>query len=158
MNRECLWRKTQIEKKRKGFIKNVKKAKIISEITRSKEIPHTFSGTLCSISVLYWAMDRNGLSAWKHEKFFWTSYWRKSQQANELLYHSRRLKTSLWHYASFLNKRKVNNNDTTFKKLVALENTIALLKGTVMQIEKDTDKWSLTCFKGVLKISHSNYL
>ena len=32
------------------------------------------------------------------------------------------------------------------------------LKGTAMEIEKSTDKWSLTCFKSILKISHSNYL
>ena len=34
------------------------------------------------------------------------------------------------------------------------------LKRTVMQIEKTliNDKWSLTCFKSILKILHSNYL
>ena len=33
-----------------------------------------------------------------------------------------------------------------------------LLKGTVMQIEMITDKWSLLCFKSILKILHSNFL
>ena len=46
MNRECLWKKTQIEKKkrknRKRFVKNVKKVEIVSEITCSRRIPHKF--------------------------------------------------------------------------------------------------------------------
>ena len=47
MNRECLWRKTQIEKKRKNrkrFVKNVKKVEIVSEITCSRRTPHKFWG------------------------------------------------------------------------------------------------------------------
>ena len=33
-----------------------------------------------------------------------------------------------------------------------------VVKLTVIQIEKSTDKWLLTCFKSILKISQSNYL
>ena len=32
------------------------------------------------------------------------------------------------------------------------------IKGTVMQIKKSTEKWSLTCFRRFVKISHSNYV
>ena len=32
------------------------------------------------------------------------------------------------------------------------------IKGTVMQIEKSTDKWSLTFLKSILKILYSNSL
>ena len=31
------------------------------------------------------------------------------------------------------------------------------IKGTVMQMQKSADKWSLMCFKSILKISHSVY-
>ena len=31
------------------------------------------------------------------------------------------------------------------------------LKGTVMQIKENIDKWLLTRFKSILKVSHSNY-
>ena len=49
-------------------------------------------------------------------------------RANELFYHSKCLKTLQYHYETFLNKSKKNNTDTAFKKAVALESTIALLK------------------------------
>ena len=49
-------------------------------------------------------------------------------RANELFYHSKCLKTFQCHYEMFLDKSKENNTDTAFKKAVALESTIALLK------------------------------
>ena len=49
-------------------------------------------------------------------------------RANELFYYSKCLKTFQYHYETFLNKSKENNTDTTFKKVVVLESTIALLK------------------------------
>ena len=49
-------------------------------------------------------------------------------KANELFYHSKCLKTFQYHYEMFLNKSKENNADTAFKKAVAFERTIALLK------------------------------
>ena len=49
-------------------------------------------------------------------------------RANELFYHSKCLKTFQCHYEAFLVKSKENNTDTAFKKAVALESTIALLK------------------------------
>ena len=49
-------------------------------------------------------------------------------RARELFYNSKGRKNSQCHYETFLNKGKENNTDTTFKKLVALESTIALLK------------------------------
>ena len=49
-------------------------------------------------------------------------------RANELFYHSKCLKAFQYYYETFLNKRKKNNTDTTFKRAVALESTIALLQ------------------------------
>ena len=54
--------------------------------------------------------------------------------ANELFYNSKRLKISLCHYETFLNKSKVNNTNTTFKKVIALESTIALLNKKLIKI------------------------
>ena len=48
--------------------------------------------------------------------------------ANELFYNSKRLKISLCHYETFLNKSKVNN------KVIALESTIALLNKKLVKI------------------------
>ena len=42
--------------------------------------------------------------------------------------HSKRLKSFQCPYETFFNKSKENNTDTAFKKVVALERTIALLK------------------------------
>ena len=44
---------------------------------------------------------------------------------NKLCYHSKCLKTFQYHYETSLNKSKENNTDTAFKKVVALESTIA---------------------------------
>ena len=49
-------------------------------------------------------------------------------RANKLFYHRKCLKTFQCHYEMYLNKSKENNADTAFKKAVALESTIALLK------------------------------
>ena len=42
--------------------------------------------------------------------------------------HSKRLKSFQCSFETFFNKSKENNTDTAFKKVVALESTIALLK------------------------------
>ena len=49
-------------------------------------------------------------------------------RTSELFYHSQCLKIFQYHYETFLNKSKENNTDTAFKKAIALESTIALLK------------------------------
>ena len=49
-------------------------------------------------------------------------------RANKLFYHSKCLKTSQYHFETFLNKSKENNTDTSFKKAVPLESTMALFK------------------------------
>ena len=49
------------------------------------------------------------------------------------------------------------NKDKRALKFVKKRVRPCEIKGTFMQIKKGTNKWSLTCFKGILKISHSNY-
>ena len=49
-------------------------------------------------------------------------------RVNELFYQSKCLETFQYPYETFLNKSKQKNTDTAFKKEVALESTIALLK------------------------------
>ena len=70
-------------------------------------------------------MEKNGFSIGNTEIL---SKLYTDVRANELFYNSKCLKTFQYHYETFLNKRKVNNTDTTFKRAVALESTIALLK------------------------------
>ena len=70
-------------------------------------------------------MERNGFSIRKYRIL---SKLHSDVRANELFYHSKCLKAFQYHYETFLNKRKENNTDTAFKKAVALESTIALLK------------------------------
>ena len=60
-------------------------------------------------------MERNDIPIRKNRNTFWTSYWRKSKQANELFYHSKRLKKPQSHYETFLNKSKENNTDAISK-------------------------------------------
>ena len=60
---------------------------------------------------------------------------------------------------AFLEVMVIRNTDDTINTKVHLKptNTCIYIKGAAMRIEKALIKWSLTCFKSILKISHSNY-
>ena len=104
-----------------------KKTEAASEITRSRGIPHTSfqSRNMQHVesSTEQW---REMASLLGNTEIF--SKLHTNVRANELFYHSKCLKTFQDHYETFLNKSKENNTDMVFKKAVALESTIALLK------------------------------
>ena len=113
-----LWRE------RKGFVKNVKKTETVSEITSSRGISHKSPNVQHVASLTeQW---REMASLLENTEIL--SKLQTDVRANELFYHSKCLKTLQYHYETFLNKSKKNNTDTAFKKAVALESTIALLK------------------------------
>ena len=74
-----------------------------------------FRELMCSILGL--SNGENGFSIRKYWNTFWTSYWHKSKQANELIHHSKRLKISQSHYETFWNKSSENNTDAISKSL-----------------------------------------
>ena len=111
---------------RKGFVKNVKKRETVPEITRTGEYHTSFeSPDVQHVASLteQWSEMASLLGN--------TEILSKSHtdvRANELFSHSKCLNTFQYHYEAFLNKSKDNNTGTAFKKAVALESTIALVK------------------------------
>ena len=71
---------------------------------------------------------------------------------NELFYHSKCLKTFEYHDEKFLNESKENNNDTAFKKGVAIESTLVLLK------QKGYENSECSVEARVILKSYSSYL
>ena len=116
-----LWRE------RKGFAKNVKKKqkqKQSQKLHAAGEYHTSFqSPNVQHVGSLteQWG-EMASLLGNKHSKLH------TDAKANKLFYHSTCLKTFQYHCETFLNKGKENNTDTAFKKSVALESTIALLK------------------------------
>ena len=111
---------------RKGFVKNVKKQKQSQKLHAAGEYHTSFqSPHMQHVSSLteQWREMASLLGNTEILLKFHTDV-----RANELFYHSKCLKTFQYHYEMFLNKSKENNTDTAFKKAVALESTIALLK------------------------------
>ena len=78
-------------------------------------------------------MKRNSFSIRKYRNTFWTSYWRKGKQANELFYHSKLLKTcqSLW---NVFEQKQGEQYWRDFKNFVAHESTIVKFKQNVYKI------------------------